>query len=82
MLSGVLRSPKAVQANIEIMRAFVRMKEMINANDALARKVKALEKKYDGQFKMVFDAIRQLMLPPEKHKRPIGFIWEEEKKKK
>ncbi len=82
MLSSVLRSPRAIQANIEIMRAFVRMKEMINANGPLSRKIKALEKKYDGQFKVVFDAIQQLMIPPEKHKHPIGFVWPKNDKKK
>ncbi|MBN1655081.1 MAG: ORF6N domain-containing protein [Deltaproteobacteria bacterium] len=73
MLSSVLRSPRAVQVNIEIMRAFVRLRQMLQQNADLARKLAALEKKYDAQFKVVFDAIRQLMAPPAKPKRRIGF---------
>ena len=64
MLSSVLRSPQAVAVNIEIMRAFVRLRYMLSSHADLARKVEALEKKYDGQFKVVFDALRQLMQPP------------------
>ena len=79
MLSSVLRSPRAVAVNIEIMRAFVRLRQMLASNADLARKLGALEKKYDDQFRVVFDAIRQLMLPPEaKPKRRIGFCVEEE----
>lgn len=73
MLSSVLRSPRAVQVNIAIMRAFVRLREMLLGNAELARKLADLENKYDAQFKMVFDAIRQLMTPPEKPRRRIGF---------
>lgn len=73
MLSSVLRSPRAVQVNIEIMRAFVRLRQMLQQNADLALKLAALEKKYDAQFKVVFDAIRELMTPPTKPKRPIGF---------
>jgi hypothetical protein len=73
MLSSVLRSPRAVQVNIEIMRAFVRLRQMLQGNAELARKLATLEKKYDAQFKVVFDAIRQLMAPPVKAKKPIGF---------
>ena len=73
MLSSVLRSPRAVQVNIEIMRAFVRLRQMLQQNADLARKLAALEKKYDSQFKVVFDAIRELMAPPVKPKRRIGF---------
>src|SRR5436309_882719 len=73
MLSSVLHSPRAVQVNIAIMRAFVRLREMLMSNADLARKLNALEKKYDEQFKVVFDAIRELMVPPEKPKRQIGF---------
>ena len=73
MLSSVLRSSRAVQVNIEIMRAFVRLRQMLRANDDLCRKVEALEKKYDSQFKVVFDAIRRLMEPQEKATRRIGF---------
>jgi hypothetical protein len=73
MLSSVLRSPRAVQANIEIMRAFVRLRRMLEDNAELARKLAALEKKYDGQFRMVFDAIRELMTPAVPKRRRIGF---------
>jgi hypothetical protein len=73
MLSSVLRSPRAVQVNIEIMRAFVRLRQMLQTNADLARKLAVLEKKYDAQFKAVFDAIRGLMTPPERPKRRIGF---------
>jgi hypothetical protein len=79
MLSSVLRSPRAVQVNIEIMRAFVRLRRMLQANTVLARQLKDLEKKYDSQFKAVFDAIRELMAPPEKKRRRIGFKAGEEK---
>ncbi len=74
MLSSVLRSEQAVQVNIQIMRAFVRLREMLASHKELARKLAAMEKKYDGQFKVVFDAIRQLMAAPEpKKRRRIGF---------
>lgn len=77
MLSSVLNSKRAVQVNIEIMRAFVRLREMLSTHKDLARKLEALEKKYDAQFKIVFDAIRQLMTPPEPGKRKIGFLVKE-----
>jgi ORF6N domain len=73
MLSSVLRSKRAVQVNIAIMRAFVRLREMLLSNADLARELNALEKKYDAQFKVVFDAIRELMTPPEPTRRQIGF---------
>jgi len=78
MLSSVLHSDRAIHVNIEIMRAFVRLRQMLASNAELARKLAALERKYDAQFKVVFDAIRELMIPPEpKKKRPIGFgPWE------
>ena len=79
MLSSVLRSKRAVQVNIEIMRTFVRLRRMLASNKELARRLDALEKKYDAQFKVVFDAIRELMKPPESKKRPIGFLVEEPK---
>ena len=79
MLSSVLRSRRAVMVNVEIMRAFVRLRQMLASNADLARKLATLEKKYDAQFKIVFDAIRELMTPPDsKKKRPIGFVpWKE-----
>jgi hypothetical protein len=74
MLSSVLRSDRAIKVNIEIMRAFVRLRQMLAAHADLARKLTALEKKYDAQFKVVFDAIRELMAPTERrNKRLIGF---------
>jgi len=77
MLSSVLRSPRAVQVNIGIMRAFVRLRQMLQTNAELARKLAALEAKYDAQFKVVFDAIRELMATPRPQRRPIGFRVEE-----
>jgi len=77
MLSSVLRSERAVQVNVEIMRAFVRLRRMLASNEELARKLAALEKKYDSQFRVVFDAIRGLMAPPEPNKRKIGFLAKE-----
>lgn len=73
MLATVLNSERAIQVNIEIMRTFVRLRQMLASNAELARKLNALEKKYDAQFKIVFDAIRELMTPPEKPKQKIGF---------
>jgi len=79
MLSSVLHSDRAIHVNIEIMRAFVRLRRMLASNAELARKLAALEKKYDAQFRVVFDAIKELMTPPQpKKKRPIGFgPWED-----
>lgn len=74
MLSSVLNSDRAIAVNIEIMRAFVRLREMLASNADLARRVDELEKKYDSQFKAVFHAIRELMTPPANlKKRRIGF---------
>lgn len=77
MLSSVLNSDRAIEVNIQIMRAFVKLREMIASHKDLAKKLEELERKYDAQFKVVFDAIRQLMLPPEEEKRKIGFIAKE-----
>ena len=74
MLSSVLRSKRAVQVNIEIMRTFVRLRQLLSSHAGLARKLAALEKKYDAQFKVVFDAIRELMKPVDPDNKPrIGF---------
>jgi len=73
MLSSVLRSQRAVQVNIEIMRAFIRLRQILASNAELSRKLEELEKKYDAQFKEVFEAIRELMTPPETKRRRIGF---------
>jgi hypothetical protein len=81
MLSSVLRSSQAVAVNIEIMRAFVRLRRMLASHADLARKLDALEQKYDAQFRVVFDAIRQLMEPPPAVKRRrIGFHARDEEK--
>ena len=77
MLSSVLRSKRAVQVNIEIMRAFVRLRQLMATHTDLARKLTALEQKYDEQFKVVFDAIRALMTPPAKPRKKIGFVVKE-----
>lgn len=74
MLSSVLHSPRAIKVNIEIMRAFIRLRQMLASNAELARKLDALERKYDAQFKEVFEAIRQLMRPPEPKRRVIGSL--------
>jgi hypothetical protein len=78
MLSSVLHSERAIQVNIEIMRAFVRLRQMLAGNAELARKLNTLEKNYDVRFKAVFEAIHELMAPTDsKKKRPIGFApWE------
>ncbi len=73
MLSSVLNSERAIQVNIAIMRTFVKIREMLSSNKDLAKRLDNLEKKYDAQFKVVFDAIRQLMTPPEPKRRQIGF---------
>jgi hypothetical protein len=78
MLSSVLRSKRAIRVNIEIMRAFVRLRQILASNKELAKRLDELEKKYDAQFKVVFDAIRQLMAPPEPKRRPIGFRLKED----
>jgi hypothetical protein len=75
MLSSVLRSDRAVQVNIEIMRAFIRLRQILASHAELTEKLAGLEKKYDGQFKIVFDALRELMAPQKQGcSRQIGFI--------
>jgi hypothetical protein len=73
MLSSVLRGNRAVRVNIEIMRTFVQLRRMLGVNEELGRKLAALERKYDGQFQVVFEAIRELMAPPRPPRRAIGF---------
>lgn len=72
MLSSVLNSQRSIQVNIEIMRAFVRLRKLLATHVELARKINQLERKYDQQFKAIFDAIRQLMQPPTQKKKQIG----------
>ena len=73
MLSSVLNSERAIDVNIQIMRTFTKLREMLLTHKDLQKKIEELERKYDAQFKVVFDAIRQLMAPPEPKKRKIGF---------
>jgi len=73
MLSSVLNSKRAVLVNIQIMRTFTKLREMLLTHADLKRKIEDMERKYDQQFKVVFDAIKQLLKPPETPKRPIGF---------
>lgn len=73
MLSSVLRSKRAVEVNIAIMRAFVRLRSLLASHEDLARKLEDMEKKYDGQFRVVFDAIRRLMTPPASSSGEMGF---------
>jgi hypothetical protein len=73
MLSSVLKSDRAIKVNIAIMRAFVKLREMIASHKGLTMRLDELEKRYDGQFKVVFQAIQQLMKLPEQKKRKIGF---------
>ena len=73
MLSTVLNSDRAILVNIEIMRAFVKLRRMLTAHAELAQKLEVIERKYDGQFKVVFDTLRQLMAPPDPPKKEMGF---------
>ena len=80
MLSSVLNSDRAIDVNIEIMRAFVRLRQLLSAHKELSRKLADLERKvgtHDGQIQAIFEAIRQLMIPPEPTKRRIGFLVKE-----
>ena len=73
MLSSVLRSARAIEVNIAIMRTFVQLRRLMDTNRDLARKIEALENKYDEQFAVVFEAIKQLIAPPEPSRPRIGF---------
>jgi hypothetical protein len=73
MLSSVLRSPRAVEVNIAIMRTFVQLRRLMDSNELLARKIESLERKYDEQFGVVFAAIKQLITEDRKPKRELGF---------
>jgi len=73
MLSTVLNSKRAIQVNIQIMRTFTKIRKMLSSNASLTRKLNVLEKKYDEQFAVVFEAIRALMDPPKSKQRKIGF---------
>lgn len=73
MAANVLNSERAVEASVQVVRAFVRLRQMVISNQELARKVEELERQYDAQFKIVFDAIKALMKPPEPKRNQIGF---------
>ena len=73
MLSSVLRSDRAVLVNVAIMRTFVRLRQLLTEDKDLAQKLAALERKYDSRFRVVFQAIKQLMEPPIRTTNPIGF---------
>jgi phage regulator Rha-like protein len=73
MLSSVLNSPRAIQVNIQIMRTFTRLRELLASHADLRRKIEELERRYDGQFRAVFEAIRELMAAPARKVRRIGF---------
>ena len=81
MLASVLNSTVAVEASIQVVRAFIRIRTILAAHKELARKLEEMERKYDARFKVVFEAIRQLMRPelPEPPRRPIGFVGAGEK---
>ena len=81
MLASVLNSTVAVEASIQVVRAFIRIRTILAAHKELARKLEELERKYDARFKVVFEAIRQLMRPelPEPSRRPIGILGGEKK---
>ena len=79
MLSSVLRSERAVRVNIEIMRTFARLRSLLAAHAELARRLDEMENRYDEQFRAVFDAIRELMMPPEPSRKEIGFHVRESK---
>jgi hypothetical protein len=79
MLSSILNSERAITVNIQIMRTFTRIRELLATHKNLTRRLDELEKRYDAQFKIVFTAIRQLMAPPEGRKKKIGFNREKEK---
>jgi hypothetical protein len=76
MLSSVLNSDRAIEVNIQIMRAFVKLREMIAAHKDLSKKLAELESKYDSQFRVIFDAIRAFVAEPEQKVKKIGFIKE------
>lgn len=78
MLSGILKSSRAVDVNIAIMRTFVKLRRMLESSEELSRKLAELESRYDEQFRIVFEAINELMIPPEPKKNPIGFHVNEE----
>ena len=79
MLSSVLRSERAIQVNIQIMRAFTQLRQMLSTHEELKQKIEAMEKKYDQQFQIIFEAIKQLLETDEKPKKKIGYTVKETK---
>jgi hypothetical protein len=73
MLSSVLRSQRAIEVNIAIMRTFVKLRQILATNDLLRRKIESMEQKYDEQFRVVFDVLKKMLAEPEKPKEPFGF---------
>jgi len=80
MLSSVLKSDRAIQVNIQIMRAFTQLRQMLSTHKDLKRKIESMEKKYDQQFQVVFEAIKQLLTEEDKSKKKIGFTAKEKQK--
>ena len=80
MLSSVLRSERAIQVNIQIMRAFTQLRQMLSTHEELKQKIEAMEKKYDQQFQIIFEAIKQLLETDEKPKKKIGYTVKEKQK--
>ena len=80
MLSSVLRSKTAIQVNIQIMRAFIKLRQMYISHEDLKRKIATMEKRYDEQFQIVFEAIKQLIVEDEKPKKKIGYVKEKQAK--
>jgi len=74
MLSSILTSKKAIQVNIQIMRTFTKLRQLLASNKNILKKIEEMESKYDQQFRVVFDAIKELMRPPEKSAKKIGFL--------
>jgi hypothetical protein len=81
MLSSVLNSRKAIEVNIMVMRAFVNLRWMVSTNKLMLQKLEEMERKYDGQFRVVFEAIRRFMAPPERPRKKIGFLAREPRAK-
>jgi len=73
MAANILNSQRAIHASVQVVRAFIELRQVLTSSAEFARKLEQLEKKYDQQFKVVFDAIRQLMIPPPPKSKPIGF---------
>lgn len=81
MLANILKSKQAIETSILVVRAFIKLRQMLASHTALAHKLETLEKKYDKRFRVIFEAIRQLMTPPEPKRRPIGFQTQNKKKR-